>query len=96
MSRGADAFIFSCEARLRPLGAAGADVRQVAFMLRLTSVHAQHNQALTHLSFHAFLDRLRPGTLQGLRPAFVTADVFLTATFPPETVVSHLHTQPKL
>lgn len=46
--------------------AAGADVRQVALMLCLTSVHAKHRQALrlTHPHFHAFLDWLSPSLLQ--------------------------------
>lgn len=54
----------SSEDRLRSVGAAGADVRQVALMLWLISVHAEHRQALTHLNFHAFLDRLSPSLLQ--------------------------------
>lgn len=64
-------------------------------MLRLMSVHAEHSQALAHLNFHAFLDRLCPSLLQ-VAPTFVTADMLVTATFLPETVVSHLHLQPDL
>lgn len=44
--------------------AAGADVRQVALMLRLIGVHAEHHQALTHPHFHVFLERLCPSLLQ--------------------------------
>lgn len=37
-----------------------------------------------------------PGTLQGLKTAFVAADMFVTTTFLPDTVVSRLHTGPEL
>lgn len=92
-------YIFRCHGSAdwpRSGEAAGADMRQVALMLRLTSVHAKHYQAVTHPHYHAFLDWLSPSLLQVRCRGWKQLLWLQTAPFFPKTVVSHLHTQPEL
>lgn len=64
--------------RPRSVEAAGADVRQVALTLRLTSVHTKAPSGSDSSPFSSFLGAAAsisaPGTLQELKTAVVIAD----------------------